>query len=262
MATSTSERRPSSLAGLARVAGRLVPKQLNDEIQLAVAQMKAKGIQVGIAAAVAAVALVFVALLVVALLVAAILALGLVVEPWLAALLVAALFLVLAAILGLIGYSRVKKALPLVPEDAMRGLKYDLGILKEGSSFDPATLDEEKPKEEKPKTDKDKEAEVKTPPVPYDELLHRSQLRRDHLAELRDRIGPKLDVKARATTGLHRAASFAEAKKERAASTLASTAGPAGDDAARLLREKWQPLAVMGASLVALVAFVRQLVKR
>lgn len=259
MAGSTPERRPSSLAGLAKVAGRLVPRQLNDEIQLAIAQMKAKGIQVGIAAAIAAVALVFVALLVVALLVAGILGLGLVVDPWLAALLVAALLLVLAAILGLIGYSRVKKALPLVPEDAMRGIKHDLGILKEGSSFDPSTLDEEKPKDEKPK--KDKEDKDKNPPVPYAELLHRSKQRREHLTRVRDRLGPKLDMKARASGGVHRASAFAEAKKGQAAASLSQKA-PAGDDTARLLREKWQPLAVMAASLVALVAFVRQLVRR
>ena len=31
--------------------------------------------------------------------------------------------------------------MPLVPEDTIRGLKYDLGIAKEGSAFDPAVLD-------------------------------------------------------------------------------------------------------------------------
>ena len=31
--------------------------------------------------------------------------------------------------------------MPLVPEETIRGLKYDLGIAKEGSAFDPAVLD-------------------------------------------------------------------------------------------------------------------------
>ena len=39
------------------------------------------------------------------------------------------------------GVGKFKKAMPLVPEDTIRGLKYDLGIAKEGSAFDPAVLD-------------------------------------------------------------------------------------------------------------------------
>ena len=33
--------------------------------------------------------------------------------------------------------------MPLVPEETIRGIKYDLGIAKEGSAFDPAILDPE-----------------------------------------------------------------------------------------------------------------------
>ncbi|MFB0835204.1 phage holin family protein [Arthrobacter halodurans] len=250
MAGSAPERRRTSLAGLVRLGARLVPKQLNDELQLAIAQMKAKGIQVGVAAAIVVVALVFAAAMAVSLLVAAIMGLAEVMEPWLAALLVAAVFLVLAGIFALVGVSKVKKALPLVPEDALRGIRYDLGILKEGSSFDPATLDKKPEEPEAPP--KDERPAEKAPEVPYDELLRRSRLRRDHLAEIRDDLGPKLDVKTRASEAAHRAGAYVE---ERVSDVPT-------DDAARLLREKWQPLAVMTASLVALAAFVRQLAKR
>ena len=251
MAGSAPERRRTSLAGLVRLGARLAPKQLSDELQLAIAQMKAKGIQVGVAAAIVVVALVFAAAMAVSLLVAAIMGLGEVMEPWLAALLVAAVFLVLAGILALVGVSKVKKALPLVPEDALRGIKYDLGILKEGSSFDPSTLDK-KPEEPEEPRKKDERPAEKAPEVPYDELLRRSRLRRDHLAEIRDDLGPKLDDKQRASEAAHRAGT---AVGERVSDVPT-------DDAARVLREKWQPLAVMTASLVALAAFVRQLAKR
>ena len=60
---------------------------------------------------------------------------------WLAALLVCGVCLVIALIVALDGMHKFKKAMPLVPEDTLRGLKYDLGIAKEGSAFDPAVLD-------------------------------------------------------------------------------------------------------------------------
>jgi hypothetical protein len=249
--TSTGDR-PSSLVGETKLTARLAVKQLNDEVQLAVGQMKAKGIRVGIAAGLAAGALVFLALMVVALLVSAIMGLGLVVEPWLAALIVAAFFLVVGGILALIGVSRIKKAMPLVPEDAIRGIRHDIGVLKEGTAFDPSTLDEKKAKPEDQDVERKKE---KPEPVPYDELLRRSRERREHLARLRDDLGPRLNVKKQAGDRAHR---FSAAADERA-HRFSETARPAGDNAARLLRERWQPLAVMAASLVALATFLRKL---
>ena len=104
-------------------------------------KLKRKGIQLGVAAAFFAVALVFVAFLVIGLIVAAIMGLATIMPAWLAALLVCAVFLLIALIGGLIGLRKFKKAMPLVPEDTIRGLKHDLGIAKEGSAFDAAVLD-------------------------------------------------------------------------------------------------------------------------
>lgn len=265
MTRTTSGRRPSSFSGLIKLVGRLVPKQLNDEVQLAITQMKTKGIQAGIGAGLALVAVVFLAFMVVALITSGILGLGLVFKPWLAALMVAALFLVIAAILALIGIAKIKKQLPLIPEDAIRGVKYDLGVLKEGRSFDPSTLDEKTSKEdkaaeaEKKKAEKDKD---KPAPVPYHELLKRSQARREHLAEVRDDLAPKLDVKRQAKEKSATAKTYAQDGKLRARHALDERIHqqpPA--DASQLFRDRWQPLAVMGASLVALAAFVRKLRK-
>jgi len=244
---------PESLIDQARLATRLLPSQLRDELQLATAQLKAKGIKVGVVAGLAIGAVVFVCLMVVALLVAAIMGLATVMPAWLSALLFAALFLVIAGILALIVVNRYNKAQPLLPEDALRGLRYDLGVIREGSSFDPATLDVPKP----PKEPKPAEEAPKPEPVPYDELLRRSAVRRDQMAVLRDELGVKLDLKTQAKDRLHKASEAAEAGFDRAAATLGAT----GENAGKVLRERWQPLAVMGASLVALAVFLRKLLR-
>src|SRR6478609_6112201 len=132
--------RITALPKTLRLAVKLVPRQLNDEIALAKIEAKRKGKQLGVAGAFFGVAAVFLALLVTGLIVAAIMGLATIMPAWLAALLVSAAFLLIALVGGLVGLARFKKAMPLVPEETIRGLKYDLGIAKEGSSFDPAVL--------------------------------------------------------------------------------------------------------------------------
>lgn len=70
------------------------------------------------------------------LLTAAVLALAIVLPGWAAALIVAGILLVLAAIVGLIGYRVLKRGLPPVPEKSIESLKKDLhaiqGIGKKG----------------------------------------------------------------------------------------------------------------------------------
>ncbi|HSL36516.1 MAG TPA: phage holin family protein, partial [Arthrobacter sp.] len=133
--------RISALPRTLKLIFKLAPRQLNDEIALAKVEIKRKGIQVGVAAAFLGVALIFVGFLVVGLIVAAIMGLATIMPAWLAALLVCGVFLLIALIAGLVGVGKFKKAMPLVPEDTIRGLKHDLGIAKEGSAFDPAVLD-------------------------------------------------------------------------------------------------------------------------
>lgn len=64
------------------------------------------------------------------LLTAAILALSLVMPGWLAALLVAVLLLIIAVILGLIGYRVLKRGIPPLPSETISGLKKDLNVIR------------------------------------------------------------------------------------------------------------------------------------
>ncbi|MBO0896563.1 phage holin family protein [Arthrobacter sunyaminii] len=259
MKRSASTRRTagnSSLVGLAKVMARLTPRQLTDELGLATAEMKQKGIKAGIAAAFMVIALLFIAGLAVALVVAAILGLGTIMPGWLAALLVALLFLIIAAVGGLIGYSRFKKTLPLLPEEAIYGLRYDLGVLKEGRSFDPATL-EKKPAEPKDKNkDKDKKKNDDDAPkqATPEELRTRTRQRREHMAAVRDGLGEKADVKEQI-----RELKARRAAQHRSSGTDGQGAASSSDEIMALIKERWQPLTVLAASLLAMVIMMRRL---
>ncbi|PRZ15690.1 phage holin family protein [Nesterenkonia sandarakina] len=190
----------TSLLDVIKVVLRLGPKQINDEIQLAVAQMKSKGVAAGIAVGLMVVGVVFLAFLVVALIIAAVAALSLVFQPWAAALIVAGIFLIIALIFALIGLLKLKKTMPLLPEDAIRGFRLDLGVAREGTRFDPASLDQADSEKRRQKEESKRQAaeqakkDAKVPgagsptPPTYSELLRRTGLRRDHLASLQDQI--------------------------------------------------------------------------
>jgi hypothetical protein len=252
-----------SLFGLIRLLARLTPRQVSDEFSIAVQQMKQKGIKAGIAAAFLVVALVFVLFFAVALIVAAIMGLAEVLPAWLAALLVALLFLVIAGVLALIGVSRLKKQLPLVPEDAIRGIRYDLGVLKEGRSFDPATLDVKKPKPDKDRKDDDaKDAKPKEPTPSYEELRGRSGERRSHIAEARDSLGARADVKARLGKARHSSAQGTPQAGGPTGNRVAAVAVRRDVPLNTTLADRWKPLSVLGASVVALLVMLRRLLSK
>lgn len=64
----------------------------------------------------------------------AILGLSLVLDAWLAALIVGAGLLVVAGLVGLMGKKRVAEAVPPVPTEAIEGVKQDIAVLKKGGS--------------------------------------------------------------------------------------------------------------------------------
>lgn len=64
------------------------------------------------------------------LLTAAVLALSLVIPGWLAALLVALVLLIVAAIVGLIGYRKLKAGIPPIPEGTIASVKKDIDTIK------------------------------------------------------------------------------------------------------------------------------------
>ncbi|WP_191089726.1 phage holin family protein [Nesterenkonia ebinurensis] len=262
-----------SLFEIAKVLVRLGPKQINDEIALAAAQMKAKGIAAGIAAALMVVGLVFVTFLVVALIVAAIAGLhaaGL--ALWLAALIVAGAFLLIAAIFALIGVFKLKRTMPLKPEDAIRGFRLDLGVAREGTGFDPKTLDrqdEQKRRakaEAKRKAAEQKKRDAKTPGAgkpqqpSYSELLRRTALRRDHIAGLQDQVRSRFPKKKPADDEL--ASSPIAQAPPAAPAPEASGAKSEKSGAQQFLAQRWKPLAVAGGATAAAGAFLRELIKK
>jgi uncharacterized membrane protein YqjE len=256
---------------------RLAPRQLNDEIAFAKIELKRKGIQVGVAAAFLAVALLFLLFLVVGLIVAAIMGLATIMPAWLAALLVSAAFLVIALIGGLIGVGRFKKAMPLLPEETIRGIRHDVGIAKEGSAFNPAILDPQSPEAKAAKAAKAEaaarakaEKETKAaehskefPQASEPDLARRLNQRRHHLTEVRDELGEELDVKAQtrfllgaAQVKLHQGQVLAGRGKDLAGRRLAALSESAGE-----LGNRWKPLAAFAAAGTVFVVLVRKLLR-
>ncbi|MDO5745352.1 MAG: phage holin family protein [Micrococcaceae bacterium] len=273
-----------TLKGQVGGLSRLIPKQLIDEARIAAYVLKSKGINVGIAAGAAVVALALLSFMMIALVVALVMGIGTLIEPWLAALLVAAGFLVLALILGLFAFLKVKKAMPFVPEEAIRGFKHDLGVVKEGSAFDVSTLDEPKESEheEDPKGEKDDTPKADKPT--HNELIIRTRERRDEIALYRDGLGRKIDIPMQfgakvseagqaagdtVTRAAGHARDFADAASEkmsegveRATDKFASLSGVEGENAKEALRERWQPLAIMAGSVTMFFVFLRKLMRK
>ena len=298
--SSPAGRRPrlAALPDLVGQAARLAPRQLNDELALAKYELKDRGVKAGVGAALFVVALVFLALLVIALVVAAILGLATVMPGWLAALVVGAACLIILLIAALIGTSNVKKAMPLIPADAIRGIRHDIGVITEGRDFDPRVLDPSTIQYKRAQADKEaaaakakmeKAADDRAhgrikPPTPSEaELRERIAKRRDHILDVRDGFVEELDVKrqaeglaadAREAFNRLRAAAFAKAQASRASASApaSAAAGASGDEAARggaprasaagdAVRERWAPIAAFAVSATAFVVFLRKLVK-
>jgi uncharacterized membrane protein YqjE len=269
--------RIAALPGTLKLLFRLAPRQLNDEIAFAKIELKRKGVQVGVAAAFLAVALIFVLFLVVGLIVAAIMGLATIMPAWLAALIVSAAFLLIALIGGLIGVNRFKKAMPLLPEETIRGIKHDIGVAKEGSAFNPAVLDPQSPEAKAAKAAKaeaaakakaEKEAKAaehnkEFPQASEPELARRLSQRRHHLTEVRDDLGDELDVKTQARFLLGAAQGklregqvIAGRSKDLAARRLAALSESTGG-----LGDRWKPLAALAAACTVFVVLVRKLLR-
>jgi hypothetical protein len=108
----------------------LVRELVAGEIELLkqemIRKLKALGVGGGLILGAVVILLFFIGVL----LTAAVLALSQVLQGWLSALIVAAALLVIAAIIGLIGYRKLKQGIPPVPTQTIRGLKKDLNVIK------------------------------------------------------------------------------------------------------------------------------------
>jgi uncharacterized membrane protein YqjE len=101
------------------------------EVELAKVELSRKGKVVGIGGGMIGVAGLVALLGLGALTAAAILGLSTVIDQaWVAALIVGAVFLVVAGVLALVGRRRIQKASPLVPEQASESVKEDVEWIK------------------------------------------------------------------------------------------------------------------------------------
>jgi len=128
--TDTSRPERKGLFALIGDVPRLVTDLVKGEIELAKLELIAKAKKFGVGAGLIIAALVVLLLFVTMLLTAAVLGLGEIMPPWLAALLVAFVLLLVAAALAFVGYKSVQKALPPKPERALRNLQRDVSVLK------------------------------------------------------------------------------------------------------------------------------------
>lgn len=122
--------RKKSLVELLAELPERVTSLVQSEIELikteVIAKLKSLGIGAGLIAAAAVILLFMVGVL----LTAAILGLSAVMPGWLAALLVAAVLLIIAALLGFAGWRVLKAGIPPIPNQSINSLKKDLRAIK------------------------------------------------------------------------------------------------------------------------------------
>jgi uncharacterized membrane protein YqjE len=107
-----------------------VPELIRSEIRLAQAEVTEKGKRVGIGIGMFSGAGLMAFFGFGTLLATIILALALVMDAWLAALIVTVVLFAVAGVLALIGKNKVQEATPLQPERAVEGVKEDIATVK------------------------------------------------------------------------------------------------------------------------------------
>ncbi|MGQ1797809.1 phage holin family protein [Kocuria oceani] len=255
----------ASILDVVKVFGRLLPKQLKDEAQLAKIELTEKAKTLGKGAAFVVVGLVFLLLATIALVGAAIAGLAQVMPAWLAALLLGVLFLIILVVAALIGVATIKKALPLVPRKAVFGLKYDLGVVKEGSAYTEGRVQREEQLARERKEQEQREAAQdparQKPPAPTEEQLrHRLKLRREHLKTLRDDVQGRAETIQSTTKGfVDRTSRTVRTTPKDVKSLLAQGGGARSGSGQSGLGERWQPLTVLAVASSAFLVFLRRL---
>jgi uncharacterized membrane protein YqjE len=121
-----------TLGALVNQLTQQVPELIRSEIRLAQAEVSEKGKRAGVGIGMFSVAGLLAFFALATLITTAILALALVVDAWLAALVVALVLLAAAAVAGVLGKNKVASATPAKPERAMEGVKEDIATVKGG----------------------------------------------------------------------------------------------------------------------------------
>jgi membrane protein len=128
----TSRADDPSVSELVGQASEQVSRLVRDEMRLAARELAEKGKRAGIGAGLFGGAGLIALFGVAALITSAILALSLVLAPWLAALLVAVVLLLVAGVISMAGKKQIDAATPPIPEEATRNVKSDIAAVKEG----------------------------------------------------------------------------------------------------------------------------------
>ncbi|PZE26048.1 MULTISPECIES: phage holin family protein [unclassified Curtobacterium] len=128
--TRSGERRSRSLFGLVSDVPRLVRELVRGELALLKAEMLQKAKIFAFAAAFLIVAVVILFYAIGVFLTAAVLGLATVMPGWLAAIIVAVVLLIIAAVLGLLGYRRIKTGLPPLPARTIQSVKNDVNAVR------------------------------------------------------------------------------------------------------------------------------------
>lgn len=121
----------SSVGELVKQLSEQVSVLVRDELKLAQLEMTRKGKQAGVGAGLLGGGGLAALYAVGCLLACAILALGRVVEPWLAALIVGAALLLISGVAALRGKARLARATPPVPAGAVESVKADVNEVRE-----------------------------------------------------------------------------------------------------------------------------------
>lgn len=119
-----------TLGALVHQLTQQVPELIRSEMRLAQAEVAQKGKRAGVGIGMFSVAGLLAFFAFGSLVATAILALALVVDAWLAALVVALVLVAAAAVAGLVGRNKVAEAAPPAPERAIEGLKEDVATVK------------------------------------------------------------------------------------------------------------------------------------
>jgi uncharacterized membrane protein YqjE len=119
-----------TLGALVHQLTQQLPELIRSEMRLAQAEVAQKGKRAGVGIGMFSVAGLLAFFAFGSIVATAILALTLVVDAWLAALIVALVLLAGAAVAGLVGKNKVAEAGPPAPERAIQGLKEDIATVK------------------------------------------------------------------------------------------------------------------------------------
>jgi uncharacterized membrane protein YqjE len=122
-----------STADLVRDVSELVPRLVREELNLAKAELAEKGKHAGVGAGLFGGGGLFAFFAVAVLIAAAVLGLAEAVPAWASALIVAAVLLLLAGVMALIGRSQVRQAVPPLPEQAVDSTRQDVKAVKESA---------------------------------------------------------------------------------------------------------------------------------